>query len=147
VCFDQLPEPHETLEEICRILKPRGWLFLQVPNGEFVKWTETLARLPGLRERIWRIRAYTGIAGFPYPIGYTPPALKRLLSAAGFDAVQFCNRMNISDGPARPERLLPEQIAIVRRTHAIAEWVYRLSGRKQLVGPWIEASCRKEEDS
>ncbi len=147
VCFDQLPDPWNTVSEIRRILKPRGWLFLQVPNGEFVRWTEALARLPGLRERVWRIRSYTGIAGFPYPIGYTRKSLTRLLRTSGFRHLEFRNRCNISDGAAEPVHVLSEQIAAVNRLHQLVQFLYHISGHVLLKGPWIEVACRKKRDA
>lgn len=147
VCFDQLPDPWGVVREIRRIVKPGGWLFLQVPNGEFVKWTEAVARLPGLRERVWRLRSYTGIAGFPYPIGYTRRSLERLLGTSGFEHIRFRNRMNISDGAAEPVYVLSEQIAVVKRIHWLAQFLYRVSGHTWLVGPWMEVACRKKEET
>ncbi|MBI4787066.1 MAG: class I SAM-dependent methyltransferase [Chloroflexi bacterium] len=144
-CFDQLPDPRAELKEIRRVLKSRGWLFIQVPNGDCVKMLEPLARWPMLREQVWRILAYTGLGGFPYQFGYTPRTLSRLARACGFEPIVIRNRVNICESGAAPAaRAIPEQMRVVNRVQFVCDLIYHVSLRTLVKGPWMEVVCRKQ---
>ncbi len=137
VCFDQLPDARAELREIRRILKQGGWLFTQVPNGDFVKWAQPLARVSPAREHARKLLAYTGLAGFPFQTGYTPAALDRMLRTSGFADITLRNRANLSGTP------LEEQRTYVERVHRLCELLYHLSLRQWVKGPWLRVVCRK----
>ncbi len=137
VCFDQLADPWAELAEIRRVIKPRGWLTLQVPNGDFVKWIKPVARISAAREHTQKLLAYTGLAGFPFQTGYTAAALRRILRASGLTEISIRNRVNLSGTP------LAEQRKYVEGAHQLAEALYHASLRRWVNGAWIQATCRK----
>lgn len=145
VCFDQLPDPWAELKEIRRLLKKGGWLVLEVPNGDFIKLLQRvtfLFRSPALREQVWRLLAYTGLAGFPYQIGYTPATLRRVLNASGFCRIEIRNAINIWDSPgSEVMEPIPEQKRYVLGAFRIAQMIQSVSFQRIAQGPWIKASC------
>ncbi len=146
VCFDQLPDPWAVLAEIHRVLQSEGWLIIQVPNGDFVKWMEPLARSISwdpLRENILKTLAYTGLAGFHFQLGYTPVSLRRILGSSGFDQIRVHNRINLSDAQECKQYAIPEQGVFLSHVQWSSEGLARLSLGKAIKGPWIEVACRK----
>jgi SAM-dependent methyltransferase len=146
VCFDQLPDPWEVLAEIRRVLVPGGWLFLRVPNGEFMKWAEPLARLVpsnAWQEAILKTLAFTGLAGFHFQMGYTPASLRRILGASGFGSIDIRNRINLPDSQDQKPFAVSEQGTYLARVQRASEIVTRLSFGLMVKGPWIQVSCRK----
>lgn len=146
VCFDQLPDPWATLAEIRRVLVPNGWLILQVPNGDFVKWTEPLAhsaRWKALCESLFKMLAYTGLAGFHFQTGYTPASLRRLLTTSGFGRIRIRNRINLADAQECNEFAIPEQGVYISRVQAASTVLARLTLGRALRGPWIQVISRK----
>lgn len=139
-CFDRLPEPWEQLREIHRILDDSGRLLIRVPNGEFVKRVSRLERWApseNVREGLRRILALSGLAGFPYQVGYTPGSLTRMLRDSGFESVSVRNPINMRglvegrDGNA------------LRCVHAASRLVRHATFGTVNWGPWIEISCSK----
>ncbi len=150
VCFDQLPNPWAVLAEIHRLLLPKGWLILQVPNGDFVKRMEPLARSirwHPMRETILKTLAYTGLAGFHFQTGYTPASLKRILGASGFEGISIHNRINLADAQECKHYAIPEQGVFLSRVQWASNALARLSLGKAVKGPWIQVACRKSESN
>jgi len=135
-CFDQLAEPWETLREIYRVLKDDGRLLIRVPNGEFVERVQRLERWTssdGLHERLRNLLAYSGLAGFPFQVGYTPSSLTGMLEDSGFTSVHVKNRINVRGSSSAALRLVHVGSQILdHATFGAVKW-----------GPWIEASCTK----
>jgi SAM-dependent methyltransferase len=135
-CFDQLPEPWQDLREIHRILKENGHLVIRVPNGAFVRGMHRLLRaLPFelLRERVRRVLAFAGLAGFPFQIGYTPDSLSGMLQDSGFESIRIRNSINTARA--------------LRAVHLVSELVHCASLGSIACGPWIEISCSKADFS
>ena len=83
-CFDQLPNPQQTVEQARQRLKPGGSIAIRVPNGAFYERLRT--RLGGAgRHLAVRALALNNLLGFPYRVGYTPESLSALLERAGFE--------------------------------------------------------------
>jgi SAM-dependent methyltransferase len=139
-CFDQLAEPWEELREIHRVLKVGGRLLLRVPNGEFVRFLERAQRkAPSLLgESAGRILALTGLAGFPFQIGYTASSLTQILRNSGFSAIRVRNRINLRG------RNLAQGARTLGRVHTLSEWLRRLTLGRLALGPWIEVTCTKD---
>lgn len=142
VCFDQLSEPLQVLNEIHRILRPSGWLFLQIPNGDFIKSMEPLARGP-MRAPVKKALAYTGMAGFPYQLGYTPAVLFNLLPRNGFRNVTVTHQMDVCDGTASATRQPSEQVRYVRQIGRMSAVLARVSGGRLVKSPWLLVTCQK----
>jgi SAM-dependent methyltransferase len=148
VCFDQLPDPWAELAEIHRVLMSKGWLMLQVPNGDFIKWVEPLARRIGwhpLHESIVKTLAYTGLAGFHFQTGYTPASLRHILGASGFEGITVRNRINLADAQECKHFSIPEQGVFLSRIQWASGALARASLGKAVKGPWIQVACRKLE--
>ncbi len=146
VCFDQMPDPWATLSEIWRVLVPNGWLVLQVPNGDFAKLVEPMARKTmGHRvgDSLLKTLTYTGIAGFRYQIGYTPASLKRLLRESGFGRIDVRNHINVADADECRKYEIPEQGIYVSRVQAASNALAVVSFGRAIMGPWIRSICRK----
>jgi SAM-dependent methyltransferase len=97
-CFEQLHQPWQDLEEIHRILNDGGRLFVRVPNGAFVRWMHGVqghAPFAAMRENAEKCLAVSGLAAFPFQVGYTPASLRRILRESGFDSVKVRNQINL----------------------------------------------------
>ncbi len=146
VCFDQLPDPWATLAEIRRVLAPKGWLVLQVPNGDFAKLVEPAAlrsRVQRLRGELLKVLAYTGLAGFRFQIGYTPASLRRLLRDSGFGSIDIRNYINVADADKCRKYEIPEQGTYVSRVQAASNALALVSFGRAVKGPWIRVMCNK----
>jgi SAM-dependent methyltransferase len=80
-------EPTALLAEIHRVLKPEGILWLDVPNeaGAFYAIGNMYQRLRG---RDWVVNLSPTFP--PYHVfGFTPPSLRRLLQATGFETLKL----------------------------------------------------------
>jgi SAM-dependent methyltransferase len=78
--LEHLFNPNREIEEIKRILKPYGYLYLKVPNVEFEH---------GLRCRLMYHRKYHFDP--PYHLNYfSPISLRRFLAKAQFDFLTWC---------------------------------------------------------
>jgi SAM-dependent methyltransferase len=147
-CFDQLTEPWVELTEIARVLRPGGRLLLRVPNGEFVRFLQRVGRAaPGiLGDSVGRILALTGLAAFPYQVGYTPSSLARILGNSGFSSIRVRNQTNLrGSNPARRSFwTIPDGARALARVHAASELLRRATLGRFFGGPWIEVSGTKD---
>lgn len=147
-CFEMLPDPWTDLQEIRRVLRKGGWLFISVPNGDFIKLIQPFSKVGRwnpLREYVWKLLAFGILLGFAFQLGYTPSTLRHILSKSGFRDIEVCNQLYVPITP--PECVYPwvmrQKTRYLQLAHFISELVYRLSFRALIKGPWIEASCRK----
>jgi SAM-dependent methyltransferase len=86
-CFDQLPDPRDTVRRARRLLVPGGLLVLRVPNGAFYcRWRRRSERSGGYLARA--VLAHNNLMGFPYRHGFTPASLSKLLRRSGFEPVR-----------------------------------------------------------
>ncbi len=78
---EHLHEPKQTLQEIHRVLKPRGWFAFSVPN--FASW-----------ERRFFGRCWHALELPRHLQHFTPRTLRMMLSDTGFDSVQIIHQRN-----------------------------------------------------
>jgi SAM-dependent methyltransferase len=143
-CFDQLPRPWQQLEEIYRILADDGRLLLRVPNGEFVKCMQRAQHvLPP--DMVRRVLAFTGLAAFPFQIGYTPASLSGMVQECAFERVRVRNRINVRGlSPIRASFWsLPAATRTLRLVHAASETLQLMTLGALTLGPWFELTCEK----
>ena len=148
LCFDQLPNPWTDLDEVHRVLVDGGWLLLKVPNGDFIKIIHQFTRViksKVLRLQVWKLLAYAILLAFPFQLGYTPASLRRLLGKSGFTNVSVRNQiyLPVTNPKYVSPGLIKEEVDYLKFTYYISEFVYNLSLRRLVVGPWIEVLCRK----
>lgn len=147
-CFEMLPYPQKELQEMFRIIKPNGWLYITVPNGDFIKITQFLTQLKVLnfaRKPIWNLLAYSILLGFSFQLGYSPNAIQRILDKTGFRNIAIHNleyipvssTMQLSEGGLRKKK------TYLKLCHLLSQVVYWGSLRKLTKGPWMEAKCQK----
>jgi SAM-dependent methyltransferase len=138
-CFDQMPAPEQELRELERVLEGGGRLLIRVPNADFVRTTRALVDLRAL--------AFSGLAGFPFQVGYSAAVLRDLLEDAGFCDVRVRNQINLRGGGATRSSpwAIPEKTRTLRRVHAWSQLVYHASFGRVVRGPWIEATCKKRQ--
>jgi SAM-dependent methyltransferase len=148
LCFEMIPDPWAELREIHRILSDGGWLFISVPNGDFIKLTQSFSgagKLGSFRKYIWKVLAYALLLGFPFQFGYTPSSMSFLLKRSGFDNVMIQDQFYVPI--TSPDHVypwvLPEKIRHLRLVHTLSQMVYCLSFHNLIKGPWIEVNCRK----
>lgn len=131
-CFEQLPDPGETLMGIRHVLRPGGLLVVRVPNATFYQL---------FRGRAHKALAYNNLLGFPYLYGYTIETLNRLMASAGFEYVDGFN----SELVTTPFADLSSEVEKEQRdiSKAVARWSGRTSKHLvTLTGPWIEGVYR-----
>lgn len=132
-CFDQLPNPQQTVEEARRRLWPGGTIAIRVPNGAFYARLRT--RLNG-RGHLLAVRALAlnNLLGFPYRVGYTPESLCALLARAGFQQFRVVG-----------DTLVPIADRWTRRWARLEEKAVKRAMRGVVRGgtaPWIEVYAR-----
>ena len=85
-CFEQLPDPEDTLKTVRRMLKPSGLLVIRVPNLSFYR------ALRHSRDLGRKALAYNNLLGFPYLYGYSMRTLDWLMQRMGFEHVRGLTR-------------------------------------------------------
>ncbi|MDP1853073.1 MAG: class I SAM-dependent methyltransferase [Candidatus Omnitrophota bacterium] len=80
--FEHLPQPKKILNEIHRILKPDGLLFIKVPNGLFNLLKLNLARITG------KLKDYDIFDSYEHVVHYSQDTLKLTLKNSGFEAIK-----------------------------------------------------------
>ena len=76
--FEHIADPAGLLNEIKRILKPDGILFIKVPNGLFNLFKLRMAKLTG------RLKDYDIFDSYEHVIHYSGALLKKMLQQHGF---------------------------------------------------------------
>jgi 2-polyprenyl-3-methyl-5-hydroxy-6-metoxy-1,4-benzoquinol methylase len=129
-CFDQLPDPHATLQKVAELVPDNGLTALRVPNGAFYA---------ALRDRnstvVRPFLAWNNIASFPYRHGFTAESLEMMLEQHGFRTEQV-----IAD------TLVPISGHWTRRWARLEEGILKAAMRIVLparVAPWLEVYARK----
>lgn len=135
-------QPIEQMQQIRRVARPGGLVFLRTPNALFqaaawrlsciVVWPPPLARL-------------VADAHFFQPLVWSPSTLRRLLLGAGFTDVRVWNsRVSYGDPYHHASAGREQLVAGVKRVvHALATGIYRGSGGRLIVGSSISAVARK----
>lgn len=150
--FDQLPHPHQFLEQAVALLRQGGLLVLRVPNGAcFEEAMGLRARLPAtLRQPLDVALACNNLLTFPYLYGYSPRQLQRLTDALGFQTLgcHFDQVVSTPPGQLRWWGLLEERtIKALCRLIAVV-WTDRAS-RRYRSSPWLdcyfERACSENE--
>ncbi|MDD4979779.1 MAG: class I SAM-dependent methyltransferase [Candidatus Omnitrophica bacterium] len=80
--FEHIANPAKILNEIRRILKPDGVLFIKVPNGLFNLFKFRMAKLIG------KLRNYDIFDSYEHVIHYSNKTLKEMLDKYGFQVVK-----------------------------------------------------------
>src|SRR5581483_12290240 len=97
-CFEMLPDPWAELKEVHRLLTDGGWLFISVPNGDFIKLIQPFTQIRKqnpLQEHLWKFLAYAILLGFAFQLGYTPSTLRYILGKSGFRNIEVRNQQYI----------------------------------------------------
>jgi SAM-dependent methyltransferase len=81
--FEHIPQPGETLNEVHRILKPDGILFIKVPNGLFNLFKLYIARISG------RLKDYDLFDAYEHLVHYSDKTLRHMLEKYGFKIVKI----------------------------------------------------------
>ncbi|MBU2541435.1 MAG: class I SAM-dependent methyltransferase [Candidatus Omnitrophica bacterium] len=82
--FEHLSEPGEVLEEVKRILKPDGILFIKVPNGLFNLFKYYCAKTTN------RLKNYDIFDSYEHVVHYSQKTLKLMLDKFGFKVIRVC---------------------------------------------------------
>ena len=80
--FEHLPKPEEVLNEVHRILRPDGILFIKVPNGLFNLFKFYSARFSG------RLKNYNIFDSYEHVVHYSEKTLRLMLEKCGFKVIR-----------------------------------------------------------
>lgn len=80
--FEHIPEPGRILNDVHRILKPDGILFIKVPNGLFNMFKFYIAKLTG------RLSHYDIFDSYEHVVHYSDWTLKQMLKKCGFKVIK-----------------------------------------------------------
>ncbi|MBM3253395.1 MAG: class I SAM-dependent methyltransferase [Candidatus Omnitrophica bacterium] len=80
--FEHIPQPTKLLNEIRRILKSDGVLFIKVPNGLFNLFKFYIAKMTG------RLKKYDIFDSYEHVIHYSDRTLHRILEKCGFAVIR-----------------------------------------------------------
>lgn len=137
--FDQLADPRGAMLRAMHLLAPRGMLVIRVPNGAFYAAQRQRFAHASPRRR-WAARlllAQNNLLSFPYRWGFTPRALRKLLSEGGFAVERLRGDVLVptADEWTRPWARV-EELAVKR----VAAWAAR---RRPSLAPWFEVYARR----
>ena len=134
-CFEQLPDPRDTVRRAHAALREGGVLAIRVPNGDF--YAAVRSHLHGPAARVARgLLAQNNLLTFPYRHGFTPRSLRTLLERAGFTITLLLGDtlVPVADEWTRPWAALEEHIV-----KAILRPLGKLG-----VKPWLEIYAKKQ---
>lgn len=144
-CFEQITDPHATLGEIKRVLKPGGLLVLRTPNALYYRICEQfLVSRPASALVAWvrRSLGYNNLLAFPYLYGYDSNLLIDIARGHGFCCEGRLNAEVITlTFPVLHDWIL-EEAAATRA--ALLDWneLDCWADLGFLIGPWIEVFYR-----
>lgn len=76
-CFEQLPDPLQTLLNVRALLKPRGIAVIRTPDADLYRSRSDIPLL-----------AYNNLLGFPYHFGFNMASLEAAAKQTGFSTVE-----------------------------------------------------------
>lgn len=127
-CFEQLPDPGETLRDAHGLLKRDGLIVVRVPNLAFY--------LQQQRRRGMLSLAHNNLLGFPYQLGYTPATLQSTLRRGGFEPIGGVDSYLLT-------LPFPQWTAALEREQRKTRVEQKAATPEKLSGPWIEMICRR----
>ena len=128
-CFDQLPDPHQALDRVAALLRPRGLLAVRVPNGACYA---TLRGRGGLSRLLL---AWNNLASFPYRHGFTLGSLSQVLKQHGFQIIDQHAGTLVPISSAYTHKWARREERIVKGA------MERLLPRR--LAPWLEVYARR----
>lgn len=136
--FDQLPDPHPTLEAAIRLLRDGGVLTVRIPNGACFSWAmEILPELPRwLRRPLYVALAWNNLLTFPYVYGYSADTVGALTASYGFRRIA-CLPDTLMPAPAGHTKLWATMEAWCSGWVWRASWQVVSSGRFPCA-PWLD---------
>jgi SAM-dependent methyltransferase len=144
-CFEQIPDPARTLDEIHRIVKPGGPLVLRTPNALFYSVCERFLRSrdPGeVSNWVMRALGYNNLLAFPYLYGYTDSILSEMAIRHRFVCESAINSELITlPFPDLQEWVIEENRATTAALHDWSE-LQSYESKGGLTGPWMEIAYR-----
>lgn len=120
-CFEQMTNPHEVLDRVYRMSKPRAPLVVYVPDGAVYRDAERAFAAGEPRDGsspVVQQLAYNNILGFPHHFGYAESSLVRLMSSCGFALQSAINVPAI-----RPLRDRLTQCAVEEEQRVEPAWI------------------------
>ena len=121
-CFEQMTDPHALLDEVHRILEPRGTLVLRIPNAAYYIECETRRA----DREILIALGHANLLAFPHLYGYTPESLHQIVMQHGFTQTRLTGDRHIMPS-LRPLNATARQEA--QRVEALVA-----------LPPWIETT-------
>jgi len=139
--FDQLPDPHPTLESARRCLRRDGVLVLRVPGGEAFELCMRLRRRmpPIVASAVFTAMAWNNLVTFPYLHGYSLATLDRLVAAYGFRRIHARGDVLVRLADEQTKSWAAVEERIVKTAWKLAAAV---SPRGVAIAPWIDVYYR-----
>jgi SAM-dependent methyltransferase len=137
--FEQIEEPRALLDEVRRVLRPRGILVIRTPNALFYELCEALLDLHRPRPlddhgALIVALGHANLLGWPHLYGFSAASLDRLAARHGFDAVRHISSRHI---PPTRHRLTATARVEEERAGAAAARLEAALG-DVVIGPWFE---------
>lgn len=130
--FDQLPDPHPTLEAAARLLRDGGVLTIRVPNGACFSRAMAVSRdIPAwVRGPLYTALAWNNLLTFPYVYGYSADTLTALMAPYGFRRMA-CVPDTLMAAPAGHTKWWATVEA------RIYDWAWRASWHTSFTERWV----------
>ena len=142
--LDHAPDPLDLLEEVRRVLKAGGRVFIRTPNAT---WQLLSFKLAGLLKRLGWGAVFDERLTFVFHVtSFSRSTLRLLLERAGFVPLSIGNSRPIQGdpylglGPAGERLISVAKLAV----QGLAQGVWLLSGGRWLIGSSLEAYARRE---